>query len=1475
MMLNSGPRFVLAAALLIGIGPHYLRGQSPLDNQLSSPINNPLPSNAYGSRAASGRLHTGVDLQSSDHTIRAAAFGEVYDIVRNDDGCSNTCPASAGLCRDHGLGNTIILEHTPIDGGEPFFTLYAHANSDVFAAGLRKGQCVAKGTPLGRMGASGYGQEDYWITCVQNANPHLHFEVKESGTLADPVTGRYYGYTPGDPDSFGYLNPSAFLDQPNVRVRDGTAEDFRLADGSAPEHPAGTLIRRRTSGTVYLIRADRTIIGIPSQERLQDLYSNGGFGIEHLVVVSEEEFGRYQNTGEVANAQLPANGRRRPDGTLILSEVTGEVSIVTDGGRRRPFSSSSVFTGLGYSFCNVVEVAASEYAEYDFNPETDTPVNGEPAGGVRSQDPSPADPFTALVKDAMSADADASATPIILIHGIHGNQAPDHSDHISYLNRSYWDRLLTLLGRDAVRTKYKVYRFHYVSDMFSVWELGRSLRNKIDQLTRAGDLPDGPFIIISHSMGGLVARSYMNQHTHNYGVFSGRRGGERVSELITLATPHHGSPGALEESRDDLATSFFWREALEEASELFWRSNGDADSDPVAFDEPNREDLLWDNFDLQFDSSNPDLNDRLMDLNLEERYGWKTTAYYGFIHPDDPVRLAVEDAVGASTAGLDVVKLKVLESDFLESETLSLALASILMDYGMQRVYRVNDGLVPASSGSGAGLGFERIECSGYNHLEMRDGGFGDCSDGRSLYRSLASRLAVAESELPQISASGVVNAASYQGGPIAPGEIVTIFGSGIGPPSLQTLQIGSQGLVATRLADTQVFFAGVASPMVYTLDGQVSAVVPYSVADYVTVGVQIEYEGQRSNSVAVPVADSAPGIFTIDSSGTGQGAVLNQGSSVNSTADPALPGTIISIYATGEGETDPPGVDGAIVDGIYPSPRLPVAVRIGGKNAEVLYAGSAPTAVAGVLQVNARVPMDVVPGQAVPVLLDIGGRNSQSGVTIAVAGLPGALQLYGIDSGEDDGSSTLVRIDSVTGAATVIGETGFAPVTDIAFTPDGALYGIYRQSIFFGFGENNTLLSIDPITGKGTRIGELGVERTTSLVSDDNGQLYAATGAGTLITINRTTGAATVIGELGAGTGASGDLSFAADGRLLVTLIGDPFDLLAAVDARTGVATVIGSIGYQDVFGLASMPDGRLVGAADGDQETPLLIEIDPVTGRGRKIAEIRTTDGMYGLSIGPATTLSGRPDLRIVSFRAPTRGTIGEQISGADALVINDGDADASPFRIGFYVSTDSTVNTADVYTSWRCIVEDGLRIGSTFRCSGEIGIPANLAPGQYYLGVIADDLQQVKESNEANNSSPSDDGPITLDSPAMPDLVVTELRLPTSGTIGGTVAGMTATLRNQGAADASAFRLGFYISTDAQITVSDLYTNWRCLFEEGLASGSTTTCSGSVGIPSVLAPGSYYLGAIVDDLNQVSESNESNNSRSADTGRILLTP
>ena len=230
-----------------------------------------------------------------------------------------------------------------------------------------------------------------------------------------------------------------------------------------------------------------------------------------------------------------------------------------------------------------------------------------------------------------------------------------------------------------------------------------------------------------------------------------------------------------------------------------------------------------------------------------------------------------------------------------------------------------------------------------------------------------------------------VVNAGSYAAGSISPGEMVVIWGSSLSAPAVTPLHVGSDGQIATSLAGTSVLFDGAPAPLVYSSENQTSAMVPSGVDGKSQTSIQVEYQGIRSAQFVAEVVKSSPGLITLNGSGQGQGAILNQDGSVNGPANPASRGSVVSVFGTGGGQTAPACDVGRIADPTdIRSVQLPVTASIGDQNAEVLYAGSAGGQVCGLLQVNLRVPPSAPVGGNVSVGITIGG-SSQSGVTIAV----------------------------------------------------------------------------------------------------------------------------------------------------------------------------------------------------------------------------------------------------------------------------------------------------------------------------------------------------------------------------------------------------------------------------------------------------------------------------------------------------------
>ena len=235
----------------------------------------------------------------------------------------------------------------------------------------------------------------------------------------------------------------------------------------------------------------------------------------------------------------------------------------------------------------------------------------------------------------------------------------------------------------------------------------------------------------------------------------------------------------------------------------------------------------------------------------------------------------------------------------------------------------------------------------------------------------------------PQLGA--VVNGAAQTIGAVAPGEIVTLYGVNIGPASGFEVSLNADGILPVEAQGTQVYFNGIPVPLFFVRYNQVNAQVPYEVSGLTSVQVQVVFDGSSSETLSLDVATSAPGIFMF-LDGSNSAVVLNQDGALNSASNPESRGRIVTFFATGEGVMSPRRTTGepAPMEPPFPVPDLPVAVHVGGVDAEILYAGAAPGYV-GLLQVNARIPVGAITGSNVPIELQVGENTSTNTVTMAV----------------------------------------------------------------------------------------------------------------------------------------------------------------------------------------------------------------------------------------------------------------------------------------------------------------------------------------------------------------------------------------------------------------------------------------------------------------------------------------------------------
>jgi uncharacterized protein (TIGR03437 family) len=242
----------------------------------------------------------------------------------------------------------------------------------------------------------------------------------------------------------------------------------------------------------------------------------------------------------------------------------------------------------------------------------------------------------------------------------------------------------------------------------------------------------------------------------------------------------------------------------------------------------------------------------------------------------------------------------------------------------------------------------------------------------------------------PQITA--VVNSASYQEGTLAPGDIVSIFGLGMGPSALTVYDPAMPPIPTVLPAaapSTSVTINGTPAPILYTSATVACVIVPYTTAG-ASAQVVVTFGGVASQPFTVAVATADPGIYSLASSGQGQGAILNFDTTtgnytVNSNAQAAPRGSEVVIYITGAGATTSM-VDNQLIPLSPPvTPIQTPSVTIGGQGATLLGAQAPLGSTPGLMQINVTVPSAVKPGPALPVVVTIGGVQSQAGLTMAV----------------------------------------------------------------------------------------------------------------------------------------------------------------------------------------------------------------------------------------------------------------------------------------------------------------------------------------------------------------------------------------------------------------------------------------------------------------------------------------------------------
>lgn len=233
------------------------------------------------------------------------------------------------------------------------------------------------------------------------------------------------------------------------------------------------------------------------------------------------------------------------------------------------------------------------------------------------------------------------------------------------------------------------------------------------------------------------------------------------------------------------------------------------------------------------------------------------------------------------------------------------------------------------------------------------------------------------------------VNAASQKPTSLAPGEIITIYGAGLGPETLTSYDPASP-TIPTTLGGTRVLIDGQPVPIIYTSSRQVSVAAPNALVAGRAFMMQVEYEGELSDPLLGTTIAAAPALFTTAGTGSGQAAAFQVDAvtgalTLNSDKAAALKGSVLVLYATGLGPPTPLPLDGVVATAPSQTSIPNVSVYLGDLPMDIQYVGASPGLITGIAQINAVIP-DLAPsGKTVPITIRVGSISSPAGVTVNI----------------------------------------------------------------------------------------------------------------------------------------------------------------------------------------------------------------------------------------------------------------------------------------------------------------------------------------------------------------------------------------------------------------------------------------------------------------------------------------------------------
>ena len=685
------------------------------------------------------------------------------------------------------------------------------------------------------------------------------------------------------------------------------------------------------------------------------------------------------------------------------------------------------------------------------------------------------------------------------------------------------------------------------------------------------------------------------------------------------------------------------------------------------------------------------------------------------------------------------------------------------------------------------------------------------------------SSVAWAQSATPTITPGGVVNAADYTAA-VAPGMNVAVFGDSMA----SKVSSAAATPLPTVLDGTSVEVNGQAIPLFFISPKQINAQMPFGVSGQVQVRVRTAVG--LSTPATVTVVASAPRLFTKTMDGEGEPILVhNSDWSMVSAVSPARPGEYLILFLTGLGAVSPAipaGQAGGDNDKNGPLNQLPagaVTVAFGGKQVAILFAGLAPTFV-GLYQINLQVPADMVRGT----------------FALAVSTKDGASQ-----------AGVLATADGAVSPS--------APTTNLEFV------FIPQGDFMMGCSPGATCASDQKPLHKVqiTKPFEMGKYEVTQ------GQWQAVMGSNP----SHFTGNDRPVEGVG--------YYDAQDFLRTLNARNDGYRYRLPTEAEWEYAARAGTTGpsYGDLDAIAWLAGNSAGQTYPVGQKAPNAWGLHDMLGNVWEMCQ-DWYDGNYYAQSPAADPPGGAPDLG-KTIRGGGWSNFGTPSVSVRAVQFLGGGSSIYGFRCVRELWTAGTVALNSVTLPVTSVVGGNPVTGTVTLTTGALagGALVTLTSNQTNAKVPASLTVSAGQAsatftittNAVTSSAAVDITAslglssqmvrLTVNPPAqtLPDLAITSVTFPTSALVGSTQT-FAAVVRNNGAAAAAAFRVGLYYSTDSTITTGDTMVG-TCNISS-LAAGSSMTCSGPLTVPTGLSAGTYWGGAIADDLNQVAESNKSNN-------------